>query len=154
MKRKLNLKLSGDAVYYTNSATLRVKNMLCSKHLCQKGFNSIFFSHKDHNPCRCVACGGARAVQFSGPTLPTADLPRSLHTWMILVIVENFWYELVETMGLRSISQNTRRVLIQFSPPRCFSRRDREGVFLCVCVCVCLRESVCVWEKERQRECV
>ena len=46
MKRDLNLNLYGNEIYYTNYLILLVKNMLCSKILCQKGFNSILFSYK------------------------------------------------------------------------------------------------------------
>jgi len=46
MKRELNLNLSGNEVYYTNSLILLVKNMLCSKLHYQKGFNLNPFSYK------------------------------------------------------------------------------------------------------------
>ena len=46
MKRDLNLNLSANEVYYTNSLILLVKNMLCSKLHCQKGFDLNPFSYK------------------------------------------------------------------------------------------------------------
>ena len=46
MKRELDQNPSGDKVYYTNSLTLLVKNMLCSKLHDQKSLNSISFSYK------------------------------------------------------------------------------------------------------------
>ena len=42
-----NSHLSGNEVYYTNHLILLVKNMLCSEHHCQKGFNLILFSFRD-----------------------------------------------------------------------------------------------------------
>ena len=50
MKRELNYRLSGNEGYNANSLILLVKNMLCSKPHCQKGFNVIIFSYK---PCLC-----------------------------------------------------------------------------------------------------
>ena len=41
-----NLELFGNAVDYTNSLMLLIKNMLCSKLHYQKGFDVILFSHK------------------------------------------------------------------------------------------------------------
>ena len=46
LKRELNSILSSDGVYYTNPLILLIKNMLCSKNHCQKGFNPIPFSYK------------------------------------------------------------------------------------------------------------
>ena len=46
MKRELYQNLSGNEVYYTNSSILLVKNMLCSKLHCQKGFDLILFLYK------------------------------------------------------------------------------------------------------------
>ena len=46
MRRKLNLNLSGDEVYYTNSLILLVKNMLCSKLDCQKALIELSFHLK------------------------------------------------------------------------------------------------------------
>ena len=53
MKREFNPKLSGNEVYYTNYSTLLVKNMLCSKLNCHKGFHFILISVKN----------GARAIR-------------------------------------------------------------------------------------------
>ena len=46
MKRESNQNVSGSDVYYKNSLILLVENMLCSKLLCQKGFNVIPFSYQ------------------------------------------------------------------------------------------------------------
>jgi hypothetical protein len=46
MKCELNQNLAGNEVYNTNSLISPAKNMLCSKHHCQKGFNLIPFSYK------------------------------------------------------------------------------------------------------------
>ena len=46
MKREVNQNVSGDEVYYTNSLISLVKNMLCSRLHCQKGFNLIPFLYK------------------------------------------------------------------------------------------------------------
>ena len=46
MKAELNENLSGIEVYYANSLMLLVKNMLCNKRHCQKGFSAILFSYK------------------------------------------------------------------------------------------------------------
>ena len=43
-KRDLNQNLSGDEVYYKKSLTLLVKNMLCSKLYCQRGFDLILLA--------------------------------------------------------------------------------------------------------------
>ena len=46
MERELNRNLSDNEVYYTNSSILLVKNMLCSKLHCQKGFYLILFAYE------------------------------------------------------------------------------------------------------------
>ena len=38
-EKRIELKLSGNEVSYTDSLTLLVTNMLCSKLHCQKGFD-------------------------------------------------------------------------------------------------------------------
>ena len=43
---KIKFNLFGNEVYYTNSLTLLVKNMLCSKVRCQKAFNLILISYE------------------------------------------------------------------------------------------------------------
>ena len=43
--KRIELNLSGNEVDYTNSFTLLVRNMLCSKLLFQKGFDLILFSY-------------------------------------------------------------------------------------------------------------
>jgi hypothetical protein len=62
MKRKLDVKLSGNEIYYPDSLILLVKNMLCSKLRCQKGFNSIPFS--------CKTMCEASSVQSSASSVP------------------------------------------------------------------------------------
>ena len=42
-EKGIELKLPGNEIYYTNALILLVKNMLCCKHHCQKGFNLIIF---------------------------------------------------------------------------------------------------------------
>ena len=42
-EKEIKSKLSGNEGYYTNSSILLVKNMLCSKLHCQKGFNSMLY---------------------------------------------------------------------------------------------------------------
>ena len=46
MKREVCQNLSGDEVDFTNTLILLVRNMLCSKLHCQKGFYSILFSYQ------------------------------------------------------------------------------------------------------------
>ena len=45
-EKAFTLRLSGNEVSNTNLSILLVKNMLCSKHHCQRGFNLILFSYK------------------------------------------------------------------------------------------------------------
>jgi len=45
-EKAFKLKLSGNEVYYTNALLLLIKNMLCSKLHCQKGFELKLFLYK------------------------------------------------------------------------------------------------------------
>ena len=48
--KTIELNLSGNEVDYSNYLILLVKNMLCSKHHCQKGVDFIVFSYKIRRP--------------------------------------------------------------------------------------------------------
>ena len=45
-EKKIQFNLSGNEVFYTNYFILLVKNTLCRKLQCQKGFNSILISYE------------------------------------------------------------------------------------------------------------
>ena len=46
MKKELYWNVSDNEFHHSNSSISQVKNMLCSKIHCQKGFNRILFSYK------------------------------------------------------------------------------------------------------------
>ena len=70
MNRELNLNLSGNEVYYTNSLISRVKNMLFSKLHCQKGFHLIISS--------CEISHALQVRRQLGLDLPASSLVRAL----------------------------------------------------------------------------
>ena len=64
MKRESNQHLSGNAVYYTNSFILLVKNMLCGQLHYQKGFNFLFIQGRSLSREGCAISYEARPSEF------------------------------------------------------------------------------------------
>ena len=71
-EKGIKLKLSGDEVYHTNTSALLVMNMLCSKLLCQKVFNSIPYK---------IASGLAATLQVTSVSYPTGPNPIKIIRW-------------------------------------------------------------------------